>query len=90
MTKVFATHKLSSTLAASALILGGASALFAQQGPRAEQDRHGPNRPIHEQGLAEIRDQSRECVRRNEKPFAGPVEPKKRDPHPTAPEGRSR
>jgi len=84
-------HKLLSTLAASVVILGGASAVIAQQGPRAEQDRHGPNRPIHEQGPADqSADQSRDvrpAAGRNDKPSVGRVEPKKKDLHPTAPEG---
>ena len=91
MTKAFAMHKLLATLVASAMILGGASALFAQQGPRAEQDQHGPNRPIHEQGPADqSADQSRDmrpAAGRNEKPSVGPVEPKKKDLYPTATEG---
>jgi len=84
-------HKLLSTLAASVVILGGASAVIAQQGPRAEQDRHGPNRPIHEQGPADqSADQSRDmrpAAGRNDKSSRGPVEPKKRDLYPTAPKG---
>jgi hypothetical protein len=91
MTKAFAMHKLLSALAATAVILGGASALFAQQGPRAEQDRHGPNRPIHEQGPADqSADQSRDmspAAERNDKPSMRPVEPKKKDLHSTAPKG---
>ena len=91
MTKAFAMHKLLSVLPGSASILGGASALFAQQGPRAEQDRHGPNRLIHEQGPADqSADQSRDmrpAAGRNDKSFVGSVEPKKKHLYPTVPEG---
>ena len=88
-------HKVLPTLAASAVILGGASAVIAQQGPRAEQDRHGPNTPIQKEANPRTEqnpaaDQSgpmRLAAGPNEKPSRGPVEPKKKDVYPTAPKG---
>ena len=87
---------LSISAAAGAVILGGASAVIAQQAPRAEQDQQRPNAPILEKaprGQQGPANQSadeprvmRPAAGPNNKQSRGQIEPKK-GLDPTTPKG---
>src|SRR5262245_690968 len=87
----FAMQKLMTALVACAVVLGGASAVIAQQGPREDEDRRRPNAPIQganpaNQSADESSKTTRPAAGPNDK-ASGPVEPKKEDVYPTAPKG---